>query len=655
MPGKRARDEDGFTVVEVAVAVILVAAVMASAGIFFVSGVATTAGLQRRDTAAQLADEAMDLVRAVPATAGTAGAAGLVEGRARVDVEVHWAAAPAALTGVTDPAWDDTPTGDPVIPLTVTRSAGGLDHTVDTYIGTCRIAPAATSCTRTATGVVHYRVVVRVTWDEGGDRCAGGGCVFTVATLVNGDGEPVFNPDAEAVAPVAVDDLLSVFQDSWGVVDVLANDTGTFGDDAPVVVLTQPRHGTLSGDIASGRITYTATVPAVSTDSFTYRLTGLLGDVSNIATVTIDITPGQVVDDAATTTYPTAAVVDVQANDTGPFGNSTVALGAPVGAGTASVSGGVVTVTPTVAFPVAVGPTGGNLVVNGGFEDAPGARAGTGTLLSSLPGWTRSGGGGAQFEIVNGSAPEGGNAVEVDTTANITMSQSVPTRAGTRYRVTFRYSPDGRVTQASNRLRVDWGGATVATLSHDATGLGTWWRLYTYDVTASASTTTLSFTGAGTSDGIGVTLDDVRVYELTPQPAALPVQNWQVDVPYTSTQGLHTGSATLRVDVAPPAAVRAGPQAVCLAATKNARVTLSLAAGVTSGVTTGAAWSLASFPDATRFSTPVGPLAGDPSGDVTVEARGTPATGDYSFGWSVRDAWGRTASDTVTLRVRASC
>lgn len=650
-----ARDDSGFTVVEVVVAVVLVAAVMASAGIFFVSGVATTAGLQRRDTAAQVADEAMDLVRAVPATAAVAGAAGLVEGRARVDVEAHWAAAPAGLTDVTDPAWDDTPTGDPVIPLTATRSAGGLDYTVDTYIGTCRIAPGATSCTRSASGVRHYRVVVRVTWEEGGDRCAGGGCVFTLATLVNGDAEPVFNPDAEVVAPVAVDDALTVFQDSSGVVDVLANDTGTFGDDNPVVILTQPQHGTLSGDLASGRITYTATVPAVSTDSFTYRLTGLLGDVSNIATVTIDITPGQVNDDTATTTFPAPAVVDVRVNDTGPFGNGTISLGAPVGAGTASVSGGLVTVTPTVSFPGAPAPTGGNLVLNGGFEDAPGAAPNTRTLLSTLPGWTRSGGSGARFEVVNGSAPEGGNAAEVDTTANITMSQSVPTRPGTRYRLTFRYSPDSRVTQASNRLRVGWGATTVADLSHDATGLGTWWRLYTYDVTASATSTSLSFTGSGTSDGIGVTLDDVQVYELTPEPASLSAQNWRVDVPYTSTRGPHTGSATVRVEVSPPAAVRTGPRTVCLVATKNARLTLSLVAGVTSGVTTGAVWSLTSLPDAARFSTPVGPLAGDPSGDVTVEARGTPATGDYPFGWSVRDAWGRTASDTVTLRVRTSC
>ncbi|MGF1663635.1 MAG: Ig-like domain-containing protein [Kineosporiaceae bacterium] len=648
------REDDGFTVVEVVVAVVLVAAVMASAGIFFLSGVATTAGLQRRDTAVQLADEAMDLVRAVPATV-TTGAAGLVEGRTRTDVEAHWAAAPAALTDLTDPAWDDTPAGDPVIPLTAARSAGGLDYTVDTYIGTCRIPSGDTSCTLSATGVTQYRVVVRVTWEEGGDRCDAGGCAFTLATLVNGDAEPVFNPDAEVAAPVAVDDAMTVFQDSSGVVDVLANDSGTFGDDSPVVVLTQPQHGTLSGDVASGRITYTSTVPSVSTDSFTYRLTGLLGDVSNTATVTIQITPGQVVDDAATTTYPAPAAVDVRANDTGPFGNGTITLGKPVGAGTASVSGGVVTVTPTVSFPGPVGPIGGNLVVNGGFEDAPGAAAGTRTLLSTLPAWTRSGGGGARFEIVNGSAPEGSNAAEVDTTANITMSQSVPTTPGTRYRISFRYSPDSRVTQSSNRLRVRWGAATVADLSHDATGLGTWWRQYTYDVTASATTTALSFTGSGTSDGIGVSLDDVRVHQLTPQPGALSTQGWRVDVPYTSSRGPHTGGATLRVDVAAPVAVGTAPRTVCLVATKNARVTLSLAAGVTAGVTTGAVWSLTSLPDANRFSTPVGPLAGNASGDVTVEARGTPATGDYPFGWSVRDAWGRTASDTVTLRVRTTC
>jgi type II secretory pathway pseudopilin PulG len=652
----KSSDDDGFTVVEVVVAVVLVAAVMASAGVFFVSGVATSAGLQRRDSAAQVADEAMDLVRAVPAASDVDGAAGLVEGRVRADVEAHWAAAPAGLTAVTDPAWDDTPTGDPVLPLTVTRSVGGLDYTVDTYVGVCRLEPDGTSCTTTATGVEHYRVVVRVTWEEGGDRCAGGGCVFSLATLVNGDDEPVFNPDAEVAPPVAVDDTMSVFQGASGEVDVLVNDTGTFGGDAPVVVLAQPQHGTLSGDIASGRITYTSTVPAVSTDTFTYRLTGLLGDVSNIATVTVSLTPGQVVDDAAGTAYPAPVTVDVRANDTGPFGNGTIALGTPVGAGTAAVSGGLVTVTPTLPAAGTVGPTGGNLVVNGGFEDAPGRLPNARTLLAVLPGWSRSGS--LLFEIgngVDGGAPEGGNFAEVDTTGNITMSQTVSTRPGTRYRVSFLYSPDPRATQASNRLRVGWGGTTVADLSHDATGLGTWWTRYTYDVPATATSTTLSLTGAGTSDGVGIRLDDVRVYELTPRPAALSSSGWGVDVPYTSTTGPFSGSATLRVAVSPPPAVATTSRTVCVVRSKNARVTVSLAAGVTTGVTTRAVYALTSPPDATRFSTPVGPLDGDDRGDVTVEARGTPATGDYPFTWSVRDAWDRTATGTVTLRVRTSC
>lgn len=650
--------DGGFTVVEVVVAVVLVAAVMASAGAFFLSGVATSATLQRRDAAAQVADEAMDFVRAVPATAGAAGVVALVEGRAQAAAEAHWDGAPAGLATITQPVWDGTVVADPVVPFTQTRSAGGIDYTVDTYIGLCRKQDDGT-CTTAAGGVEHYRVVVRVSWTEGAGRtCSGDDCEFVVSTLVNGDEEPVFNPDAQAATPVAVDDAANVFLGDATVIDVLANDSGTFGA-TPVAVLSQPATGTVVVDPPTGRVTYTPT--ASGTDTFTYRLSGLLGDVSGTATVTVTVAAGAAADDAATVTYPASVTVDARANDTGVFRAGGVTIGTPVGSGTGAVTANQVVVTPTVAFPFAPTPTGSNLVRNGGFENAPTRVANARTLLTTLDGWTLTGGGSARFEIANGvdgGAPEGGNFSEVDTNGNVTLSQGLATTVGTPYRLTFRHRADPGVTQTSNGLRVSWGGSTVAELRHDGTGGASLWRQYSYDLpAATGASTALAFAGIETADTRGVWLDDVRVFALTPVPAALSTQNWTIAVPYTSTGSGRSSSATVRVTASPPPAPQVANQTICVPRDRNVRVSVPLASSVTTGVTPGATFIRTTTPDAGRWNTPEGPLLGDGTGTVTVETRGqVNGNRDDTMRWTVRDAWGRTSAEaTVTLQLRNSC
>jgi hypothetical protein len=236
------------------------------------------------------------------------------------------------------------------------------------------------------------------------------------------------------------------------------------------------------------------------------------------------------------------------------------------------------------------------------------------------------------------------------------MSQSISTTPGTRYRLTFRYTPYPDREEDTNQLRVQWGGATVADLAHDADGLGVWWTTYTYEMVASGSSTTLAFTGRGTSDGRGVRLDDIRLFALTPESAPLSTTPWTVTAGYVNTTAVGSASGTARVTVSPPPAIDATNLTVCVPRARNSRVTFSLASGIASGVTTGAVFARTSTPSTSLFSTPQGPLSGDAAGTVTVETIGEPSAGSgSSFTWSVRDAWGRTDTAQVALQVRSSC
>ncbi len=121
--------------------------------------------------------------------------------------------------------------------------------------------------------------------------------------------------------PVAVDDLVTVGEDSPPTaINVRANDTGVV--DAPIVtVATDPPHGTVVVN-PNGTISYTPDPNYSGPDSFQYTVTDADGEMST-ATVTITVAPGNdtplAVADTATVAEDSAAgvVIDVQANDTG--------------------------------------------------------------------------------------------------------------------------------------------------------------------------------------------------------------------------------------------------------------------------------------------------------------------------------------------------
>lgn len=92
-------------------------------------------------------------------------------------------------------------------------------------------------------------------------------------------------------APVAVDDVAEVFEDSSeNIIDVLANDTDADGDALTVTETTDGALGTVAPTEDGTAVTYTPNENANGSDSFTYTITDGNGE-SATANVVVTITP----------------------------------------------------------------------------------------------------------------------------------------------------------------------------------------------------------------------------------------------------------------------------------------------------------------------------------------------------------------------------
>ncbi len=161
--------------------------------------------------------------------------------------------------------------------------------------------------------------------------------------------------------PVAVNDNASTAPGSAVAIDVTANDTDSDGmiNVTTVAVQSPAANGTTTVSNSTGIVTYVPNTGFSGTDTFTYTVKDDLGATSNVATVTVAVTSGNVapvaVNDNASTVSGSAVAIDVTANDTdsdGTINVATVLVVAQPGNGSASVSGvtGVITYTPSSGF-----------------------------------------------------------------------------------------------------------------------------------------------------------------------------------------------------------------------------------------------------------------------------------------------------------------
>jgi len=158
-----------------------------------------------------------------------------------------------------------------------------------------------------------------------------------------------------------------------------------------------------------------------------------------------------------------------------------------------------------------------NLVTNGSFEDTNQANN-SWSIYNSVNGWTSSNG----IEIRNnvaGAAQDGKNFVELDTTKNSAMQQTLSTIAGSQYLLSFYYSPRNGININSNNILASWNGVQLADITKSGVGNnGNVWSLYSFLVTGTGNDI-LHFAAGGNSNSYGGSLDNVSV-NAVPVPAA---------------------------------------------------------------------------------------------------------------------------------------
>ncbi|WP_272534912.1 Ig-like domain-containing protein [Providencia sp. PROV212] len=150
--------------------------------------------------------------------------------------------------------------------------------------------------------------------------------------------------------PVAVDDTAATKESVPVTIDVLVNDTDLDKDIDPstLVIKTNGSKGTAT--IVDGKLVYTPHAGEVGTDTITYTVTDKNGNVSNEATVTINIdAPPVAVDDTAATKESVPVTIDVLVNDTDldkDIDPSTLVIKTNGSKGTATIVDGKLVYTP---------------------------------------------------------------------------------------------------------------------------------------------------------------------------------------------------------------------------------------------------------------------------------------------------------------------
>jgi hypothetical protein len=168
-----------------------------------------------------------------------------------------------------------------------------------------------------------------------------------------------------------------------------------------------------------------------------------------------------------------------------------------------------------------------NLVTNGSFE-ADAISDNSFARLSSLTGWTVHPN---PVDVIRDpfrgwTSQNGSQFVEMDSFANTQISQTISSLSiGQAYNFSFYYSPradfatETSLPASTLGLNVSLGATQIFALAQQG-GPSMNWQKYNYQFTATSTSQTIFFVGAGTSDGYGAFLDNVSVEAV---PAPLPI------------------------------------------------------------------------------------------------------------------------------------
>lgn len=370
--------DEGFSLVEVIVAIVILGIVASSALYFFINGMQTTSNLDRQQRAVAIATSTMESTFTFdPHLSPTAGVSGLVIGRSAEEVN----AAFTEFAGV-DGVGDTYPLSDPagvtgggkLKVFDTVSSAEHMTYDVSTLIGSCYRSPAVAGDAQACTKVGGYsgvdepaavspgvsrelRVIVVVTWKPIGGECdaTAGICSYHVATLVDPSNDLAWN---RVIRPVAVDDPDNAYDPVVGSrptysIDVMSNDVLGSVRSNPVQPVAGSGLDSKAGGITfptNGIIQYTPP-PATPGNwasgifTFKYQVFDRTG-ASSSATVTITLHPQAMPDPDLTASQGVPKVLDVLANDLGSPTAVEIVGGPYLKDAKISVSGTTVTYTP---------------------------------------------------------------------------------------------------------------------------------------------------------------------------------------------------------------------------------------------------------------------------------------------------------------------
>lgn len=170
-----------------------------------------------------------------------------------------------------------------------------------------------------------------------------------------------------------------------------------------------------------------------------------------------------------------------------------------------------------VALLTATTTASANLVQNGSFEDTIQAN-GTWSVYNNINGWSTTNGAGIEIRNnVAGTASDGVNYVELDSSNNSAMAQVINTSAGSLYELLFDYSPRTNQPSTTNGISVFWNGTLLGEITGTG-GASNSWLTQQFFVTGTGNDV-LKFAATGTSDGLGGNIDYVQL-NAVPVPAA---------------------------------------------------------------------------------------------------------------------------------------
>lgn len=347
-------DQGGFTVVEVIVAIALVTIVMTSLAEFFVTSSKVIDNQSQRQTASQLATDALEAARAQAVNGVTtqrgSGASQVAWNGATADGSPYPGVA-AYLTNVSMAYDVSAPAGSGAnAPLSTNGrqvTINGTTFTQTWFFGTCYARPSDGSCasSRSVSYPTQYmQVVVDVTWP--GKQCRSV-CSYVTATRFSTSPDPLFDSGQSATKPTIVNPGNQI-SDAGSPIAALA--LSSTGGTAPLTWSAVGLPDGLILDTSTSPVTITGTPSSAGTAQVTLTLADAFGFTST-AKLTWTVAPKLTLTNPGNQSSKLADTVTLSITATGGTGAPVyAATGLPAGL-SINKSTGAISGTPTTATP----------------------------------------------------------------------------------------------------------------------------------------------------------------------------------------------------------------------------------------------------------------------------------------------------------------